>query len=95
MSTRLKGKQGRFRQNLLGKRVNYAGRSVISPDPNVQINQVVLPLHMARIMTICELVTDNNIEWLRKLVRNGNKHPGAMKIKKRKSLDKDGQFEGL
>jgi len=38
MSKRLKGKPGRFRKNLLGKRVNFTGRSVISPDPNLEIN---------------------------------------------------------
>ena len=37
---RLKGKQGRFRGNLSGKRVDYSGRTVISPDPNVRIDQV-------------------------------------------------------
>lgn len=37
---RLKGKQGRFRQNLSGKRVEYTGRTVISPDPNLKITEV-------------------------------------------------------
>ena len=37
---RLKGKQGRFRGNLSGKRVDYSGRTVISPDPNLHIDQV-------------------------------------------------------
>ena len=37
---RLKGKQGRFRGNLSGKRVDYSGRTVISPDPNMRIDQV-------------------------------------------------------
>ncbi len=43
----LKGKQGRFRQNLLGKRVDYSGRSVIVVGPNLRINQVGLPKKMA------------------------------------------------
>ena len=37
---RLKGKQGRFRQNLSGKRVDFSGRTVISPDPNLKITEV-------------------------------------------------------
>ena len=44
---RLKGKQGRFRSNLSGKWVNYTGRTVISPDPNVGIHEVVIPWLMA------------------------------------------------
>jgi DNA-directed RNA polymerase subunit beta' len=43
----LKGKQGRFRQNLLGKRVDYSGRSVIVVGPELKINQVGLPKKMA------------------------------------------------
>lgn len=39
---RLKGKQGRFRGNLSGKRVDFSSRTVISPDPNLEIDQVVL-----------------------------------------------------
>ena len=42
---RLKGKQGRFRGNLSGKRVDYSGRTVISPDPNLRIDQVSNSLH--------------------------------------------------
>ena len=41
--TRLKGKQGRFRQNLSGKRSNYTARTVISPDPNIRPDQVIVP----------------------------------------------------
>ena len=43
----LKGKQGRFRQNLLGKRVDYSGRSVIVSGPNLKIHQCGLPKLMA------------------------------------------------
>ena len=43
----LKGKQGRFRQNLLGKRVDYSGRSVIVVGPDLRLNQCGLPKHMA------------------------------------------------
>ncbi|CAG9460748.1 unnamed protein product [Pedinophyceae sp. YPF-701] len=75
---RLKGKQGRFRGNLSGKRADFTGRTVISPDPNVGIDQVVVPMHMATTLTYPERVTTQNIERLRALVVNGpEKHPGA------------------
>ena len=47
LSHLLKGKQGRFRQNLLGKRVDYSGRSVIDVGPNLKMNQMGLPVPMA------------------------------------------------
>ncbi|GMH28406.1 hypothetical protein Nepgr_030249 [Nepenthes gracilis] len=79
---RLKGKQGRFRGNLSGKRVEYTGRTVISPDPNLKITEVAIPLLMATILTYPESVTHHNIEKLRQCVRNGpKKYPGAKLIK--------------
>ncbi|XP_011874550.1 PREDICTED: DNA-directed RNA polymerase III subunit RPC1 [Vollenhovia emeryi] len=75
---RLKGKQGRFRGNLSGKRVDFTSRTVISPDPNLRIDQVGVPLHVAKTLTYPERVTPSNIDLMRKLVRNGpDKHPGA------------------
>ena len=75
---RLKGKQGRFRGNLSGKRVDFSGRTVISPDPNLRINEVAVPLGMATILTYPEAVTRYNIDKLRQRVINGlNKYPGA------------------
>eukprot|EP00731_Ephydatia_muelleri_P022715 Em0015g298a len=75
---RLKGKTGRFRGNLSGKRVDYSGRTVISPDPSVQIDQVVVPQLVAMTLTYPEMVTEANMEFMRKLVINGpDVHPGA------------------
>uniref|UniRef100_A0AC35U8A1 DNA-directed RNA polymerase subunit n=1 Tax=Rhabditophanes sp. KR3021 TaxID=114890 RepID=A0AC35U8A1_9BILA len=75
---RLKGKHGRFRGNLSGKRVDFSGRTVISPDPNLKIDQVGVPVQVARILTFPEYVTTANIEKMKNLVRNGeSKHPGA------------------
>ncbi|XP_078179923.1 nuclear RNA polymerase C1 [Carex rostrata] len=75
---RLKGKQGRFRGNLSGKRVEYTGRTVISPDPNLKITEVAIPVLMAKVLTYPERVSNHNIEKLRERVRNGpTKHPGA------------------
>jgi len=75
---RLKGKNGRFRGNLSGKRVDFSARSVISPNPNLQIYQVGVPEHIAKILTYPEIVTPANIEKMRKLILNGaDVHPGA------------------
>lgn len=75
---RLKGKQGRFRGNLSGKRVDFSGRTVISPDPNLRIDEVAVPERVAKILTFPERVTAHNIEGLRQAVRNGTDvHPGA------------------
>ncbi|MBN3302766.1 RPC1 polymerase, partial [Amia calva] len=81
---RLKGKQGRFRGNLSGKRVDFSGRTVISPDPNLRIDEVAVPVHVAKILTYPEKVNKANIDMLRKLVRNGPEvHPGANFIQQR------------
>jgi len=75
---RLKGKHGRFRGNLSGKRVNFSGRTVISPDPNIGIDQVIVPMHMAKILTYPERVNKYNIQKMKKLVINGpENYPGA------------------
>lgn len=75
---RLKGKQGRFRGNLSGKRVDFSGRTVISPDPNLRIDQVGVPELVAKILTFPTVVNESNIELMRKLVINGaDVHPGA------------------
>ncbi|KLO17495.1 beta and beta-prime subunits of DNA dependent RNA-polymerase [Schizopora paradoxa] len=75
---RLKGKQGRFRGNLSGKRVDFSGRTVISPDPNLRIDEVAVPERVAKILTFPERVTAHNLEKLRQAVRNGcDVHPGA------------------
>uniref|UniRef100_A0A6Q2XTY3 DNA-directed RNA polymerase subunit n=1 Tax=Esox lucius TaxID=8010 RepID=A0A6Q2XTY3_ESOLU len=81
---RLKGKQGRFRGNLSGKRVDFSGRTVISPDPNLRIDEVAVPVHVAKILTYPEKVNKANLELMRKLVRNGPEvHPGANFIQQR------------
>ncbi|MCK5587247.1 MAG: DNA-directed RNA polymerase subunit A' [Candidatus Lokiarchaeota archaeon] len=78
LSQRLKGKEGRFRSNLSGKRVDFSARTVISPDPNLGINEVGVPSEVAQILTIPERVTEWNIEEMRELVMRGHDdHPGA------------------
>jgi len=74
----LEKKEGMFRMKMMGKRVNYAGRSVISPDPMIGANEVGIPLYIASKLTFPEPVTKFNIEYLKKLVINGAfKYPGA------------------
>merc|ERR1739838_764495 len=73
---RLKGKQGRFRGNLSGKRVDFSSRTVISPDPTLQIDQVGVPIHITKVLTYPDIVTSSNIELMRKIVINGPEvHP--------------------
>ena len=75
---RLKGKQGRFRGNLCGKRVDFSGRTVISPDPNLEIDEVGVPEHVARVLTYPERVFAHNLSQMRQLVLNGPEvWPGA------------------
>lgn len=83
---RLKGKQGRFRGNLSGKRVDFSGRTVISPDPNLRIDQVGVPELVAKILTFPTRVNAANIELMRKLVINGaDVHPGANYLQEKES----------
>ncbi len=78
ITERIKSKEGRFRHNLAGKRVNYAARTVISPDPKLELNEVGVPLAIAMELTIPERVTEWNLEWLKKFIKNGPKvYPGA------------------
>ena len=78
LCTRLKGKSGRFRGNLSGKRIDFTGRTVISPDPNLRIDQLGVPVFMAMELTYPERVNENNIKFLKKLILNGaDRHPGA------------------
>lgn len=75
LAQRLKGKEGRFRSNLSGKRVNYSARTVISPDPNISMLEVGVPIEVARELTVPIRVTEHNIEWVRDLVRRGANPP--------------------
>ncbi len=68
LSQRLKGKEGRFRYNLSGKRVNFSARTVLSPDPNISIDEVGVPMLIAEDLTIPVKVTDWNIEQVKKYV---------------------------
>jgi len=74
----IKAKEGRIRGNLMGKRVNFTGRTVITSDPVINNNQIRVPLKMAKNLTFPEVVTSTNKEKLQELVRRGrDEYPGA------------------
>ena len=78
LTQRLKGKEGRFRSNLSGKRVNFSARTVISPDPNISINEVGVPEMIAKEVTVPVYVNEWNIEEMKQYIINGpDVHPGA------------------
>jgi DNA-directed RNA polymerase beta' subunit len=93
----LEKKDGLFRKNMMGKRVNFAARSVISPDPNIETNEIGVPPVFAIKLTYPEPVTSHNFYDLKEAVLNGpDKWPGAVAIEneygqvialKRKSYD--------
>ncbi|XP_071451933.1 DNA-directed RNA polymerase II subunit RPB1 [Hetaerina americana] len=81
IKARLKGKEGRIRGNLMGKRVDFSARTVITPDPNLRIDQVGVPRSIAQNLTFPEIVTPFNIDKMQELVRRGNsQYPGAKYI---------------
>lgn len=84
LTQRLKGKQGRFRGNLSGKRVDFSGRTVILPDPNLRIDEVAVPVHVAKVLTYPEKCTRYNRARLQELIiRGASEHPGANYLQKR------------
>jgi DNA-directed RNA polymerase beta' subunit/intein/homing endonuclease len=85
ITERLNGKGGRVRGNLMGKRVDFSARSVITPDPNLSIRELGVPLKIAKSITKPVVVNDRNKKFLTKLVRAGpEEYPGA-KILERKT----------
>ena len=79
ISTRYKGgKEGRFRGTLLGKRVNYSARTVITSDGMIECNSIGVPLEIAMKLSFPEVVTNDNREYLQKFINNGKtKYPGC------------------
>ncbi len=82
LSEMLRGKQGRFRQNLLGKRVDYSGRSVIVVGPSLKIYQCGLPREMALelfkpfvIKRLTEMMKATNIKEAQKKIERAYQHP--------------------
>ena len=78
LTSRIKSKEGRIRRNLAGKRTNFSARTVISPDPKIDINEVGVPEVIAKKLTVPERVTTWNIEFLKEFIEKGHKeYPGA------------------
>jgi len=83
LSQRLKGKEGRFRGSLSGKRVNFSARTVISPDPTLSLNEVGVPDRVATEMTQTMNVNERNLQEARRYVSNGPEaHPGANYVRR-------------
>lgn len=81
---RLKGKEGRLRGNLMGKRVDFSARTVVSPDPSLELDELGVPKSIAMTLTYPEVVTQLNIEFLKELVqRGGDEWPGARFYKRK------------
>lgn len=79
----LERKEGLFRKHMMGKRVNYAARSVISPDPYIDTSEIGVPMMFALQLTYPETVTPYNVHEMRQLVSNGaHRHPGATHIER-------------
>lgn len=74
---RLKAKDGRFRNNLTGKRVNFSARTIISPDPNISVNDVGVPEQIAMELTVPIRATKENIAEMKKHIRIGPNQPGG------------------
>jgi DNA-directed RNA polymerase II subunit RPB1 len=81
---RINGKTGRVRGNLMGKRVDFSARSVITPDPNISIMELGIPMKIAINITKPIIVNDKNKNFLLKLVQNGpDIYPGAKILEKK------------
>jgi DNA-directed RNA polymerase II subunit RPB1 len=84
---RLNGKMGRLRGNLMGKRVDFSARSVITPDPNLSIQELGVPMKIASNITKPIKVNAENLAIMRTMVLNGpDVHPGAKLVEKRGKL---------
>ncbi|MBN1169803.1 DNA-directed RNA polymerase subunit A' [Candidatus Micrarchaeota archaeon] len=79
LAQRLKGKEGRFRYNLSGKRVNFSARTVISPDPRLRLDEVGVPQSIARELTIPLNVTEWNVDYCKTLILSPD-YPRAVYI---------------
>lgn len=71
ISQRLKAKEGRIRGNLMGKRVDFSARTVITAEPNIDLDELGVPEEVATTLTYPEKVTPFNIDHLQSMVNNG------------------------
>ena len=88
IADRIKGKPGRVRANLMGKRVDQSARSVITSDPYIDIDEVGVPMKVAMNLTLPEEVTPHNIKYLSRLLKNGvDRYPGANYVLRKKFIN--------
>jgi DNA-directed RNA polymerase II subunit RPB1 len=81
LKSRLGAKTGRVRGNLMGKRVDFSARSVITPDANIDVDELGVPEEIAMNLTFPEIVTVYNRDRLMSYIRNGpSKYPGAKSV---------------
>ena len=81
LKARFGAKTGRVRGNLMGKRVDFSARSVITPDANIELDELGVPLEIAINLTFPEIVSVYNRDRLMGYIRNGpDKHPGAKTV---------------
>ncbi|EFN81707.1 DNA-directed RNA polymerase I subunit RPA1 [Harpegnathos saltator] len=84
-------KEGIIRMHMMGKRVNFAARSVITPDPNLNIDEIGIPEAFALKLTYPVPVTPWNVVELRRLILNGpDVHPGAVMVE-----NEDGMIQAI
>jgi DNA-directed RNA polymerase beta' subunit/intein/homing endonuclease len=77
ITSRLKGKEGRIRGNIMGKRVDFSARTVITGDPTLSIGELGVPKSIAANLTFPEKVNNINREKLQKLIDNSPEYPSA------------------
>ena len=92
---RLTGKDGQIRYNMLGKRCEQTARTVIGPEPTLNVNQVAIPVEVAKILTIPERVANYNIKKLTEIVNSGKanfvlKNGGKTRINLSRAIFKRG-----
>ena len=81
LKSRFGAKTGRVRGNLMGKRVDFSARSVITPDANIELDELGVPEEIAINLTFPEIVSPYNRDRLLGYVKNGpDKHPGAKSV---------------
>ena len=90
LKDRIKGKEGRIRGNIMGKRVDYSARSVVGPDPSLNIDQLGVPYQICKKITFPEVANYYNFKKLETLIINGpDEYPGANFIVKKKRDGKE------
>lgn len=93
---RITKKEGLIRGNIMGKRVNFCGRSVLGPDSSLKLGEIAVPESMAKILTIPEIVHEKNIDFIRDLWRQRKInyfYPGSGEVKGRRITVTDKTYE--